>query len=82
MSSERSVDEAVGTVISEQGSIDVLLHHAGHMVTGPTEAFMPEQIGDIYDTNVLGTQRLDRAALPHMRARQRGPVIWIGSTRR
>jgi NAD(P)-dependent dehydrogenase (short-subunit alcohol dehydrogenase family) len=80
VSSQRSVDEAVGTVISEQGSIDVLLHNAGHMVTGPTEAFTPEQIADIYDTNVLGTQRLNRAALPHMRARQHGLVIWIGST--
>jgi NAD(P)-dependent dehydrogenase (short-subunit alcohol dehydrogenase family) len=80
VSSQRSVDEAVGTVISEQGGIDVLLHNAGHMVTGPTEAFTPEQIADIYDTNVLGTQRLNRAALPHMRARQLGLVIWIGST--
>lgn len=80
VSSQRSADEAVGTVISEQGSIDVLLHNAGHMVTGPTEAFTPEQIADIYDTNVLGTQRLNRAALPHMRARQHELVIWIGST--
>ena len=27
-----------------------------------------------------GTERLNRAALPHMRARQHGLVIWIGST--
>ncbi len=80
VSSQRSADEAVGTVISEQGSIDVLLHNAGHMVTGPTEAFTPEKIADIYDTNALGTQRLNRAALPHMRAWQHGLVIWIGST--
>src|ERR1700722_3677402 len=38
VSSQRSVDEAVGHVISEQGSIDVLLQHAGHMATGPTAA--------------------------------------------
>lgn len=46
VSSQRSADEAVGTVISEQGSIDVLLHNAGQMVTGPIEAFTPEQIAD------------------------------------
>jgi NAD(P)-dependent dehydrogenase (short-subunit alcohol dehydrogenase family) len=80
VSSQRSVDEAVDTAISERGSIDVLLHNAGHMVTGPTEAFTPEQIADIYDTNVLGTQRLNRAALPHMRTRRHGLVVWIGST--
>jgi NAD(P)-dependent dehydrogenase (short-subunit alcohol dehydrogenase family) len=37
VSSQRSVEEAVGTVISEQGNIDVLLHNAVHMVTGSTE---------------------------------------------
>lgn len=80
VSSERSADEAVGTVLSEQGTIDVLVHNAGHMVMGPTEAFPPEQIAGIYDTNVLGTQRLNRAALSHMRARRHGLVVWIGST--
>jgi NAD(P)-dependent dehydrogenase (short-subunit alcohol dehydrogenase family) len=80
VSSQDSVDAAVETVISEQGSIDVLLHNAGHMVTGPAEAFTPEQVAEIYDTNVLGTQRLNRAVLPHLRAQHRGLVVWVGST--
>jgi NAD(P)-dependent dehydrogenase (short-subunit alcohol dehydrogenase family) len=80
VSSQDSVDSAVETIITEQGRIDVLLHNAGHMVTGPTEAFTPDQIAEIYDTNVLGTQRLNRAALPHLRAQQDGLVVWIGST--
>jgi NAD(P)-dependent dehydrogenase (short-subunit alcohol dehydrogenase family) len=80
VSSQDSVDAAVESIISEQGSLDVLVHNAGHMVTGPTEAFTPEQIAEIYDTNVLGTQRLNRAALPHLRAQQHGLVVWIGSS--
>jgi NAD(P)-dependent dehydrogenase (short-subunit alcohol dehydrogenase family) len=80
VSSQESVEAAVETVISEQGSIDVLLHNAGHMVTGPAEAFTPEQVAEIYDTNVLGTQRLNRAVLPHLRAQHRGLVVWVGST--
>jgi NAD(P)-dependent dehydrogenase (short-subunit alcohol dehydrogenase family) len=80
VSSQQSVDAAVESVISEQGSLDVLVHNAGHMVTGPAEAFTPEQIADIYDTNVLGTQRLNRAALPHLRAQRNGLVLWIGSS--
>jgi NAD(P)-dependent dehydrogenase (short-subunit alcohol dehydrogenase family) len=80
VSSQQSVDAAVEIVISEQGSLDVLVHNAGHMVTGPAEAFTPEQIADIYDTNVLGTQRLNRAVLPHLRAQRNGLVLWIGSS--
>lgn len=70
-----SADAAVQTIISEQGSLDVVIHNAGHMVTGPAEAFTPEQIAELYDTNVLGTQRLNRAALPHLRAQEQGLVL-------
>jgi NAD(P)-dependent dehydrogenase (short-subunit alcohol dehydrogenase family) len=80
IAAQDSVDAAVETVISEQGSLDVLIHNAGHMVTGPAEAFTPEQIAELYDTNVLGTQRLNRAALPHLRAQRQGLVLWVGST--
>ncbi|HTW41735.1 MAG TPA: SDR family oxidoreductase [Solirubrobacteraceae bacterium] len=80
VSSQDSVDGAVKSVLAEQDKLDVLVHNAGHMVTGPTEAFTVEQVADIYDTNVLGTQRLNRAALPHMRAQRDGLLVWIGST--
>ncbi len=80
IAAQDSVDAAVETIISEQGSLDVLIHNAGHIVTGPAEAFTPEQIAELYDTNVLGTQRLNRAALPHLRAQGQGFVLWIGST--
>jgi NAD(P)-dependent dehydrogenase (short-subunit alcohol dehydrogenase family) len=80
ISAQASVDAAVEAIVSEQGSLDVLVHNAGHMVTGPAEAFTPEQIAEIYDTNVLGTQRLNRAALPHLRAARSGLVLWVGST--
>lgn len=78
--SEPSTEQAVATVRAEAGEIDVLLHNAGHMVYGPLEAFTPDQLMQQYDVNVLGTQRLNRAALPHMRARGRGLLVWVGST--
>jgi NAD(P)-dependent dehydrogenase (short-subunit alcohol dehydrogenase family) len=80
VSSQDSVDAAVGIVLSERGVVDVLVHNAGHMVTGPAEAFTPEQLAALYDTNVVGTQRLNRAALPHLRAKRNGLVIWVGSS--
>jgi NAD(P)-dependent dehydrogenase (short-subunit alcohol dehydrogenase family) len=76
-----SVDAAVAHVLSEQGRIDVLIHNAGHMAFGPAEAFTPEQFASLYDINVIGPQRLNRAALPHMRRGGGEPlIIWVGST--
>jgi NAD(P)-dependent dehydrogenase (short-subunit alcohol dehydrogenase family) len=37
------------------------------MSFGPAEAFTPKQFAQLYDINVLSTQRVNRAALPHMR---------------
>jgi NAD(P)-dependent dehydrogenase (short-subunit alcohol dehydrogenase family) len=80
VAAQGSVDAAVESIISEQGSLDVVVHNAGHMVTGPAEAFTPEQIAELYDVNVVGTQRLNRAALPHLRAQREGLVLWVGSS--
>ena len=77
---ETSVASAVTTIIREHGRLDVLVHNAGHMVFGPSEAFTPEQLAELYDVNVLGTQRLNRAALPHMRAAGSGLMVWVSST--
>jgi NAD(P)-dependent dehydrogenase (short-subunit alcohol dehydrogenase family) len=80
VSSQESVDAAIAQVAAGHGRIDVLIHNAGHMVAGPAEAFTPEQLAELYDVNVLSTQRVNRAALPGMRARGTGLVIWVSST--
>ena len=78
--SEPSVNTAVEKIIAESGRIDVIVHNAGHMMFGPAEAFTPEQFAQQYDVNVLGTQRVNRAALPHMRARREGLLVWVSSS--
>jgi NAD(P)-dependent dehydrogenase (short-subunit alcohol dehydrogenase family) len=80
VSTQESVDTAVSSIINEVERLDVVVHNAGHMVLGPTEAFTPEQIMSVYDTNVISTQRLNRAALPHLRAQRDGLLVWVSST--
>lgn len=77
---EASVDAAVGRIAAEQGRLDVVVHNAGHMVLGPTEAFTPEQLAQAYDINVLSTQRVNRAALPVLRAQGSGLLVWVASS--
>lgn len=50
------------------------------MVYGPAEAFTPEQLAELYDINVLSTQRVNRAALPVLRKQGKGLVVWVGSS--
>lgn len=78
--SQSSVDAAVGKVFDANGRIDVVVHNAGRMVFGPAEAFLPEQLAELYDVNVVGTQRVNRAVLPHMRLHQQGLMVWISSS--
>ncbi|RFU29778.1 hypothetical protein B7463_g6558, partial [Scytalidium lignicola] len=77
---DASVEAGINQIIKEAGHLDVVIHNAGHMSFGPTEAFTIEQIAQLYDINVLSTQRINRIALPHMRARRQGLLVWIGST--
>jgi len=78
--SQGSVDAAIARIIAEQGRIDVVMHNAGHMVFGPAEAFTPEQLAELYDVNVLSTQRVNRAALPQLRKQGRGLLLWVSSS--
>ncbi|HTG12103.1 MAG TPA: SDR family NAD(P)-dependent oxidoreductase [Candidatus Eisenbacteria bacterium] len=80
VASQASADAAVAKIVAADGRLDVVLHNAGHMVFGPAEAFTPEQFAQLYDVNVLGTQRVNRAALPQLRKQGRGLVVWVSSS--
>src|ERR1700688_3273167 len=80
VASQASADAAIQKIVSDNGRLDVVVHNAGHMVFGPAEAFTPEQLAELYDVNVLSTQRVNRAALPQLRKQKRGLVVWVSSS--
>src|ERR1700730_16125956 len=80
VSSQESCNGAIQEIIEKTSHLDVVIHNAGHMVFGPAEAFTPEQLAELYDVNVLSTQRVNRAALPQLRKQKKGLVVWVSSS--
>jgi NAD(P)-dependent dehydrogenase (short-subunit alcohol dehydrogenase family) len=78
--SQASVDAAIAEILERHSRLDVVVHNAGHMSFGPAEAFTPEQLAQLYDVNVLSTQRVNRAVLPHLRRQGKGLLVWVSSS--
>lgn len=78
--SQESADAAAAAVVRAQGRIDVVMQNAGHLVVGPAEAFTPEEMMRVFDTNLFGAQRVNRATLPYLRKQEAGLMLWISST--
>ena len=70
--SDVSTEAAIAHILADAGRLDVIVHNAGHMMFGPAEAFTPDQYIEQYDVNVLGAQRVNRAALPLLRKQGKG----------
>jgi len=80
VTSQESVNAAIAEIISRNNQLDVVVHSADHTAYGPAEAFTPEQLAQLYDTNVVGTQRVNRAALPQLRKQGQGLLVWVSSS--
>ncbi len=75
VTSEDSVKQGVETA----GTLDVVVNNAGVGVIGLQESFPPEDWQKLFDINVFGVQRVNRAVLPGMRKRGSGLLIHISS---
>jgi len=80
VASDASVEAGIAQIVAANGRLDVIVHNAGHMSFGPAEAFTPEQYSQLFDINVLSTQRVNRAALPVLRKQGKGLVVWVSSS--
>lgn len=78
--SQASVDAAVQTVLDDAGQLDVVINNAGHLVIGYVEAFTADDLVHLFDINVIGVQRVNRAVLPILRAQRAGTLLYVGST--
>ena len=76
---DSSVQKAVSEALSRAGRIDVVINNAGFGNLGVTEAYTVDQFRQVFETNVFGAVRVNRAVLPSMRKRGSGLLIHVSS---
>jgi NAD(P)-dependent dehydrogenase (short-subunit alcohol dehydrogenase family) len=74
-----SIDNAVRSIFSETGRIDVLVNNAGYALNGAFEELAIDEIKAQYETNVFGSIRTTQAVLPTMRKQKSGIIVNISS---
>jgi NAD(P)-dependent dehydrogenase (short-subunit alcohol dehydrogenase family) len=79
ITSTKSVNDAVTSIIKEEGRIDVLVNNAGVYATGIAETFTEQDLEKIMDVNVKGSWRTMKAVLPQMRKQGEGLIVNITS---
>ena len=76
---EESVDNAVNTVLSKEGRIDVFINNAGMGVGGPLEFTTIDDARTQMDVNFMGMVRFLNRIVPVMRRQRQGKIICVSS---
>lgn len=80
VTSDDSVNAAVASIDSRVGGIDVLINNAGLLGFGILETFTLENVQALYDVNVFGALRMNRAVLPIMHRQNKGLLMHVTSS--
>jgi len=79
VTNDASVDNAVKTALKLSGRLDVVVNNAGTGSGGLAESFTVDQFKQLFEVNLFGVQRVNRAVLPSMRDAGKGLLIQVSS---
>ena len=75
-----SIRSVVDRAFAELGRVDVVVNNAGYSVVGAVEECPEEMIRHLFDTNLIGSILVVKAALPHLRAQGGGRILQVSSS--
>ena len=76
---DKSVKDAINTIVVKQKRIDVVVNNAGYGSTGAVEDFSIYEIKAQFETNFFGVIRVIQYVLPIMREQRSGLIVNISS---
>ena len=76
---DTSVNNGVQKAIADLDGLDVLINNAGLGVLGMQEFFTPADFQKVFDINVFGVQRMNRAVVPYFREKKNGLIVYTSS---
>lgn len=74
-----SVTRGVKDAMNALNGLDVLINNAGIGVHGMQEFFTIEDYQKLFDINLFGVQRMNRAVIPFFREKQDGLILYTSS---
>ena len=77
--SDTSVERCIGTILRENGPVDVLINNAGIEYHGSIEETDLADFKAVMETNYFGALRCVKAVLPQMRQDRKGCIINVAS---
>ena len=79
VNNDKSVADAINTIVEERKRIDVLVNNAGYGLGGALEDSSMDEIKAQFETNFFGAVRATKAVLPVMRRQGEGKIVNITS---
>jgi NAD(P)-dependent dehydrogenase (short-subunit alcohol dehydrogenase family) len=74
-----AVRAGVAAAVEHLGGLDILVNNAGIGAIGTVETNPDDEWRRVFEVNVLGTVRVTRAAMPHLRRSEHAVIVNTGS---
>jgi NAD(P)-dependent dehydrogenase (short-subunit alcohol dehydrogenase family) len=79
VTNESQAKEATLAAVERFGKIDILVNNAGYGLLGAVEEATPDEVQNMFATNVFGLLKVTQAVLPQMRKQRSGHILNISS---
>jgi NAD(P)-dependent dehydrogenase (short-subunit alcohol dehydrogenase family) len=79
VTNDESVTKGVNQAVRALGGLDVLFNNAGIGSAGMLEHFTISDFQKLYEVNVFGVQRMNRAVAPYFRQQHKGLIVYTSS---